>query len=215
MGDDRMDGEDTDDVGGGDSTDEAIGQASRDDWALPSSVVREAERLTRLARDAVDESEATVYRDERERVLAEHDYTGRVREDEDGETLVCHPAEWVGDDGLVDFQAIESTDRAVEVPLSGRGEQGDWAEAERINRSLVEAVREEYGEVHAANASAFADFMGNHYATPIPAATATHVAEFLDEYFPRNAWPTAEQESAVEQSLRYVFTAAERPFPLD
>ncbi|MFB6135121.1 MAG: rnhA operon protein [Halanaeroarchaeum sp.] len=214
MAEDPLDGDDgSENADAGGPTEEAPGP--RDDSTLPTSVVREAERLTRLARDAVDESEATAYRDERERVLGEYDYTARVRDDEEeGETLVCHPAEWL-DDAVVDVEAIESTARAVEVALDGRGDQGDWATAERVNRTLVETVQEKHGDVHAANASEFADFMGNHYAMPIPSATATQVEEFLEEYFPRNAWPSSEQEAAVERSLRYVFEATERPFPLD
>ncbi|MFQ3293397.1 MAG: hypothetical protein ACI8VE_000459, partial [Natrialbaceae archaeon] len=42
---------------------------------------------------------------------------------------------------------------------------------------------------------------------------ADEIDEFLTEYFPRNAWPSAEQESVVETSLEYVFetTGVETP----
>lgn len=182
---------------------------------LPREAVAVAERLTRLARDAVDEAEASAYRDRRSTVLGDYGFTARVREDEDGATLVCHPAEWLDDDGVVDFEAIDDTDRATEVSLSGTGAQGEWAAAEARNSDIVEAVRETHGPIHAANARAFADFMGNHYATPIPSANAHHVREFLDEYYPRNAWPTEAERAVVEQSLRAVFEKTGTPYPLD
>ncbi|MGM0399336.1 MAG: DUF7108 family protein [Halobacteriota archaeon] len=183
--------------------------------ALPRETVETVERLTRLARDAVDEQEAAAYRDRRSAVLDDYGFTARVREDENEATLVCHPAEWLDADGVVDFEAIDDTARATEVVLSGPGEQGAWAEAEARNRDVVETVRAAEGAVHAANARAFADFMGNHYASPISAAREHHVREFLEEYYPRNAWPTDEERAVVEQSLRAVFEKTEKPYPLD
>ena len=168
---------------------------------LPSSAVDEAVRLTRLARNAVDENEAAAHRERRAARLAEYGFTARVREEENGETLVCHPAEWL-DDGVIDFDAVENTDRATEVRLSGRGEQGTWEDVVAENHRIVEAVREEHGAIHAKNAQAFADFLGNHYAMPIDDARATHIREFLREYYPRNVWPTDEQSAVVVESLR-------------
>ncbi|MFB6133045.1 MAG: rnhA operon protein [Halanaeroarchaeum sp.] len=182
---------------------------------LPPSAVEEAERLTRLARDAVDEEEADAYRDRRASLLDEYGFTARVREDDDGETLVCHPREWLDETGVVDVAAIEDTDRAAEVRLSGPDDQGVYEEAEDRNRPLVEAIREDHDPVHAANARAFADFMGNHYASPVDDATARHVREFLEEYYPRNAWPTDEQAAVVEASLRRLFEEADEPYPLE
>ncbi|ALG81483.1 DUF7108 domain-containing protein [Halanaeroarchaeum sulfurireducens] len=175
---------------------------------LPASTVDEAVRLTRLARNAVDENEAAAHRERRAARLEEYGFTARVREEENGETLVCHPAEWL-EDGVVDFTAVENTDRATEVPLSGRGEQGTWEDAEAENRTIVEAVREQDGAIHAKNARAFADFMGNHYAAPIADARATHIQEALREYYPRNAWPTDEQWAVVVESLRRTFEKTE------
>ena len=68
----------------------------------------------------------------------------------------------------------------------------------------VARVREEHGDPHGANAHAFADFMGNHYAKRVEAATPAEREEFLEEYFRRNAWPTEAQRDAVERSLRLV-----------
>jgi hypothetical protein len=65
------------------------------------------------------------------------------------------------------------------------------------------------GDRHADNASAFADFMSNHYARPVESATSDEVAEFLDEYYPRNVWPTERQRAIVKESIDLVFEAAD------
>jgi len=166
---------------------------------LPREVVDTAERLTRLARRAVDDAEAAAYERDREERLAEYGFTARVRESDD--TLVCHPAEWL-EGGTV-------RDRAVEVSLSGSGDPESWDAVEAHNAEVVEAVAERAGAVHAANARAFADFMGNHYARRVETATAAELREFLTEYFPRNAWPSEEQRGAVERSLEHVFAVTE------
>jgi len=177
---------------------------------LPHDVVTAAERLTRLARRAVDEKEASAYERDRNERLAEHGYTARVRESDD--TLVLHPEEWL-EGGTAQLARIEDTDRAEEVALSGSGDPESWDAVEAHNTAVVERVAERAGEVHAANARAFADFMGNHYAKRVETATPGEVREFLREYYPRNAWPSETQEAAVTQSLAYVFDAAETAVP--
>jgi hypothetical protein len=174
---------------------------------LPDDVTAEAERLTRLAREAIDDAEAAAYRDRRADLLAEHGYTCRVREDDDGETLVCYPEEWV-EDGVVDVAGIEDTSRAAEMSLSGPGDPDEWDEVNEHNLAVAAEVRREHGPVHGANADAFADFMSNHYAKPMESASAAEVREFLAEYYPRNAWPSDEQRGCVEQSLGYAFEIA-------
>lgn len=198
-------------------TEEATGGAATGDRTeLPPETVEEAERLTHLARGAVDDDEAAAYRTRRSELLADYGFNARVRENEGGgETLVCHPVEWLDSNGVVDMSAIQDTDRATEVRLSGRGEQGSWADAEEYNRAIVETVREEAGSVHAENARAFADFMGNHYALPFDDARPVHVREFIDEYYPRNAWPSDEAEAVLETSLRHVFEKTQSRYPLD
>ncbi|WP_435146487.1 DUF7108 family protein [Halobaculum sp. P14] len=178
---------------------------------VPPATVDEVERLTRLARDAVVDEEAEAYRADRESRLDAHGFTARVRDEDD--TLVLHPEEWL-EDGTVQFDRIDDTDRAIEVSLSGAGDPDDWNDVESHNAAVVETVSDEYGSVHGANARAFADFMGNHYARPVESATAAEVEEFLTEYYPRNAWPSEEQRDAVRASLRSVFEAADEPFPL-
>ncbi|MFC7155596.1 rnhA operon protein [Halomarina halobia] len=165
---------------------------------VPDDAVEEATRLTRLARDAVDEREAEAARARRDDLLAEHGFTARVREED--ATLVLYPAEWV-EDGTVRFDRIDDTDRAIERPLEGPGDGTDWEAVEAHNRAVVARVAAEHGEVHGKNAAAFADFMGNHYAKPIEAATARTRTEFLAEYFPRNAWPDERQREVVEESV--------------
>ena len=177
---------------------------------IPDGVVEEVTRLTRLARAAADPDEAAAYERERADRLAEHGFTARVREDG---TLVVHPAEWIVD-GRVDPARIDDVDRAVEVSLEG-GAQGEetWEAVESHNAALVDRVREAHGEPHGRTARAFADFMGNHYLQRIETATGRQLREFVEEYFPRNAWPTAEQSARVDESLDALFEAAgaERP----
>jgi hypothetical protein len=179
---------------------------------LPDSVVREAERLTRLARNAVDPAEAAAYERDRAELLSGHGFTARLREDD--ATLVLHPSEWVAD-GTVRLDRVEETDRAVEVPLTGAGDDDAWASVESHNAALVDAVADDHGDVHAANVRSFADFMGNHYARRIEDASVDHVTEFLEEYYPRNAWPTEAQRAVVEESLTHLFDVADVDVDVD
>jgi len=178
-------------------------QETDDGQPLPEDVVQRAERLTRRAREAVDDNEAAAYCAEREELLAEHDYRARIREEEN-DVLVMYPDEWL-DDGVVQLDAVENLDRGIERPLEGPGDADRWEAIETHNRELAKRVQAEYGEVHGANAHALADFMSNHYAKHIEQATGEELAEFLEEYFPRNAWPSDEQEAVVDISLEYVF----------
>jgi len=176
---------------------------------LPETVVDDAERLTRLARQAADEAEASAYRTDRDETLTAHDYTARLREDDD--TLVLYPDEWIAD-GTVQLDRIDDTNRAVEIPLSGASDD-TWAAVEADNAALVAAVGDTHGPIHEANARAFADFMGNHYCRRIETATADEVAEFCEEYYPRNVWASADQQAALDASLEYVFALADTECP--
>jgi hypothetical protein len=188
------------------------GDTGDTDRPLPESVVEEAERLTRLARDAVDENEAAAYRDRRETLVSAHGYTARRRSGDHGEVLVLHPSDWV-EDGAVRVEYVDDVSRAVEVPLNGTGDPDEWDEVEAHNRALAESVAAEHGEVHGANAHAFADFMGNHYARPVERATERQVREFTEEYFPRNAWPSEAQREALDESLSLLFERVDRSRP--
>ncbi|PSQ50105.1 rnhA operon protein [Halobacteriales archaeon SW_6_65_15] len=193
-----------------DASETATSDASETETSneLPEETVEQAERLTRLAREAVDDAEAAAYREERADLLADHGFTARVREDDAGETLVLHPDEWT-EDGVIRTDRIEDTSRAVEVSLSGPGDPDEWDAVDERNREVVARVRETHGEVHGDNAEAFADFMSNHYARPVESATDDEIAEFLSEYFPRNAWPSEKQRATVEDSLELVFEVAD------
>ena len=181
----------------GGESEESTGEAE-----LPASVVEEAERLTRRARDAVDPNEAAAYRARRDELLAEHDFTARIREEDDA-VLVLHPDEWVVD-GTVRPERIEDIDRGIERPLEGTADPDDWEGVAERNRALAADVEAEHGEDHGANARALADFMSNHYAKPVADATDEELAVFLEEYYPRNVWPTDDQKSVVEESVRLV-----------
>jgi len=176
---------------------------------LPAETIDEAERLTRLARNAVDEAETTVYREQRAALLDEHDYTARVREDDTGDVLVCHPEEWV-EDGVIRPERVEDTDRGVEIRLSGPGDPDEWQDVDAENRAVVERVRTEHGDAHAATAEALADFMGNHYAKPIDEATPQELEEFREDYFRRNVWPTEKQRALLEESVELTQKMADR-----
>lgn len=190
---------------------ERAGVAEPAEGDLPETVVREVRRLTRLARRASDESEAAAYRADRDERLAEYDFVSRLRGEDD--TLVLYPTEWVTD-GTVQTSRIEDTDRAHELTLSGPGDPDEWERVETYNAEIVEQVGERHGDPHRRNARAFADFVGNHYAKRVDAATAPEVEEFLTEYYPRNAWPSERQRAVVRESVRYVFEATETPPPL-
>ena len=184
-------------------------------WATPpAAVVDDAERLTRLARDPVDDAEAAAYREARDEALAAFDYVGRVREEDDGAVLVCHPEEWVAD-GVVRTERIDDLDRGIERQVAGSGAAADWEEVEAHNRDLARTVAATHGDVHGANAHALADFMGNHYAKPVERATRDELEVFLEDYFPRNAFPSDRQRACVETSVALVFEAADATSPLE
>ena len=185
---------------------------------IPAEAVDEAERLTRLARaaerraDADNDDaaeEADLYRERRTDLAADHDYEDRIRDEDD--TLVLYPEEWLAD-GIVQFDRIEETDRAVEVNLSGPGDPEHWQEVADHNDALVDAVAES-APTHEANARAFTEFASNHYAKPAEDLTVEEVREFLEEYYPRNVWPDEADASLVDESVRKVFEAADTAPP--
>lgn len=182
----------TDDGASGDSTTEE----------LPAAIIETVERLTRHARRAGDDR-ATALRDRRDDILARHGFEARVREERDGDVLVCYPTEWL-EDGAVVLDRIEDRSRAVERPLDPEAD-AEWEQIDADNRKIVDAVEQRHGPVHATNVAAFADFMGNHHALRIADATVDHVAEFLEEYYPRNAFPDDDQRAVVEASLECAF----------
>jgi hypothetical protein len=199
------------------STDDDPATGESDDRpadAPPEAVVDEAARLTSLAREAVDEAEAVAYREDRAATLAEYDYVARVRQDDTGDVLVVHPAEWV-EDGTIHPERIGDIDRGIERRLTGSGEGDDWEAIEAENRTLVEEVRTVHGEDHAANVAVLADFAGNHYAKPITSLTREELRTFLDDYYRRNAWPTDEQRALVEKSVVLSFQVADERCPIE
>lgn len=196
----------------GDDTTSGAGDTGDDGVELPEDLIAEAERLTRLAREAIDDAEADAYRADREARLAEQGFTARVREEDASEVLVLHPEEWVKE-GTVRVETIEDTGRAIERRLSGPGEGDEFETVETHNREVVAEIEARAGPIHAENAAAFADFMGNHYVRRVETATGDEISEFLEWYFPRNAFPTAAQRDAIEESLRLVFKMTDRELP--
>jgi hypothetical protein len=185
---------------------EPTGADTDTDEEVPPEVVEEAERLTRLARDAIDEEETAAYLDHRDELVADHDFVARVRE-EDNDTLVLYPEEWV-EDGTVYPGQIEDVDRGIERPLEGAGSSEQWETIESQNREAARTVAAEHGEVHGQNAHALADFASNHYAKSIASLTREETQEFLREYFPRNAFPSEDQKAVVEESVTLAVEAA-------
>lgn len=179
---------------------------------LPAEITAEVERLTRLARRASDDREATAYHERRDALLDEYGFTVRLREDDHGETLVCHPQKWI-EDGVADLDEIEDVDRAAEIPLDGPGDPDEWEELYDRNMAVAREVRTRHGEDHGANAEALAEFVSNHYAKPIASVTAGELAEFRDDYYLRNVWPTERQADVLDRSLELTFEVLELPAP--
>lgn len=152
-----------------------------------------------------DEAAAAFYRERRDELVTDHDYVPRLREEDD--TLVLYPDEWM-DDGTVQLDRIETTDRAVEVSLSGPGDAGRYREIAAYNDAVADAVADAHDAVHADTARSFAAFMSNHYVRAVDDATADMRAEFREEYFPRNGWPTDEQLAVVDESLDAIESVA-------
>lgn len=169
---------------------------------LPPELRDTVRRLTRAARRADDPEDATAYRKRRDRLLDEREFTARIREEPTGDTLVCYPQEWIVD-GTVETDAIDDPDRAVELRLSGVGDPDDWERVAASNERIAQTVGDRYGSVHGETAAALAAFASNHYAKPIEALTETELDEFRSDYFVRNSWPTAEQQAALEESIRH------------
>ncbi|MFB6310706.1 MAG: rnhA operon protein [Salinirussus sp.] len=174
---------------------------------LPDDVVDAAERLTRLAREAVDDTEAAAYRADRDAALADYGYAARVREDDDGDVLVLYPSEWL-EDGVIRVEAVQDRSRAEEIQLTGTGEETDWDAVDAHNRSVAETVEAEHGPVHGATARALADFAGNHYAKRIETLAPEERRTFKEEYFERNAWPTEAQRDVIDESVQLTVRAA-------
>lgn len=179
---------------------------------LPPGVIDEAVRLSRRARATDDPAEAAAYRSERSDLLAEFGYQARIRTGENRTVLVCYPSDWRAD-GVVDPDRIDDLDRAVERPLTGPGDPDDWEAIEAHNRAIAEEVADRHGPIHGATAAAFADFMGNHYARRVETAGPRECQEFLEEYLPRNAWPSQEQLARAAASLGLVFEVADAEPP--
>lgn len=189
--------------------------------------VREVLRLTRRARtldsadvdsgtrveDDVDAHEGdgmeggspTRLRSERDAIAERHGYGVNVRETDD--VLVCYPLDWLDGD-TVDPSAVEDTDRAVEVPLAGGGD--DVEAVREANDAVLDPVLDERDDAVAYNAAAFAEYCENHHRCRIGDVAAEDVAWFLEEYYPRNVWPPDGAEDRVEEALRAVFVRADR-----
>lgn len=175
---------------------------------IPDDVIDDAERLTRLADRAVGRNEADAHRNERDELLADHGYVAHHPEDDDGDTLVLHPDDWLDADGQVRPDRVD-VDDGVEVSLSGPGD-GEWDAVESHNRAVAAAVAEAHGEPHGTNAGRLADFASNHYAKRVEALTRDERREFVEEYFPRNAWPSETERDAVEESVSLATEFARR-----
>ena len=180
---------------------------------LPHALRTQLRELALEERHATDEDIGQRARERRSELLKRHGYASRIREDEHGAVLVCYPETWMADGELVPA-AVEDTDRAVEIPLSGAGDPDDWAELAAHNDAIARSVAERHGRDHGENAMAFATFMNNHRARPIDTAGPDDVREFLAEYYPRNAWPSDQQAKIVEDSIALTRELADDADPL-
>ncbi|MFW6448515.1 MAG: DUF7108 family protein [Halobacteriota archaeon] len=144
----------------------------------------------------------------RERLLDRLGAHARVREDANGPVLVVYPRDWVVD-STVDPDRIDDLSRAVEVPLDPRAREASWETVMAHNEAVAECVAERHGPDHGANASAFATYLANHHLRRIEDATDDEIRTFLQEYYPRNVWPSEEQASLVERSVPLTIDIAE------
>ncbi len=173
---------------------------------LPPSVVQTVRAMTRTARFATH-ARPDAIRERRDALLARFGYRARVRADDPVPTLVCYPDAWI-EDGLLQPEQLESTDDAVEVPLSSVGSLEEFEAIEAHNQDVAQRVTDHYGALHGKTAAAFGTYMANHHNAPIEAATPSQVDHFRSDYFPRNAWPTDEQVAALDTSLELLFEVA-------
>ncbi len=125
--------------------------------------------------------------------------------------LVLYPEEW-RDGDVVRTDRIEDVSRAIEVSLEG-GRSGRLECRRRTQPRTRRAGRQAPRRRPRANASALADFVGNHYAKRIESLTGPELSEFCTEYFVRNAWPSPAQRDVVEESIELVYETADEPVP--
>ncbi|MFB6187930.1 MAG: rnhA operon protein, partial [Halobacteriaceae archaeon] len=148
------------------------------------------------------------YKQRRRELLDRFDYEFHLRSTENETVLVCYPSAWM-DNGIVDIEAIDDRDKAIERNLNSTHSEKDWETIYTINNEIATDVKESYGKIHGQTATAFSEFMSNHRMAPIWNATANDIIEFLQEYFVRNAWPTDAQSAVVNRSLRYTIEMAQ------
>lgn len=180
---------------------------------LPAAVVETARAMSRVLRRGTHDDPERIRR-RRDELLSRYGYAARVRESDTGPVLVCYPETWI-EDGTLQLENLESTENAVERPLNTSLEEEGWEAIADHNRDVAATVRRRFGKIHGANAEAFGTYMANHHGATVETATAEHVETFLEEYFPRNAWPTEAQQNAVETSIRHLFEIVDEAYPLD
>lgn len=131
----------------------------------------------------------------RDRLVRSHGHRARLRLDD--MVLVLYPEEWV-EDGEVRFEEVEDVDRALEVELEPEKE---WGEAHSENKELLSEFGERVEDHHVYNARVFTEFLENHYSISVMDARQEHVNEFLEEFYPRNAWPSRQARVCVDESV--------------
>ncbi|MFP4590236.1 MAG: rnhA operon protein [Halobacteriales archaeon] len=162
-------------------------------------LVEQVRELTDRLRSATDER-ARRLEERRSRLLERLDARAHVREDDEGTVLVIYPSAWVVD-STVEPDRIDDRSRAVEIPLDPREREASWDAVMGHNESVAEAVARRHGADHGANASAFATYLANHHLRRVEDATEAEVRTFLEDYYPRNVWPTDAQASLVGRSV--------------
>lgn len=148
--------------------------------------------------------------DRRDRLLEASGARARVRQDDEGETLIIYPERWVDGDGRVDPTDINDPSEAVSLPLvdTSTPSDDDWPEIDAHNQAVADAVAELHGPVHGATAEALATYLSNHHLRRIEHATEAELRTFSDDYFIRNAWPTQQQRAVLEESIELAVDTA-------
>lgn len=172
---------------------------------IPEGVLDDVVSLSQKAIQAVDQQEISAYQQRRDDLLAPFGYTCRIRTDNDGEVLVCYPKEWLDGD-TINIDKMDDLTQAIERPIFDSPSERNFSEIEQHNRAIASGIAKDHGPIHGTTASAFADFMSNHYKQRIEEATVTEFEEFRTEYFPRNAWPSDVQKRVLDETIQLLKT---------
>lgn len=153
------------------------------------------QEVVAVARAAVGARRDAGELDRMEDIAGDHGYRARLRDDD---VLVLHPDDWLDDEGVLHGDV--DPDDALEIHL---GDSGGAEEARMRNDDLLEGFEADVEDEDVRfNVERFAEYCENHHGVAVDEVTSQQVEEFVDEYYPRNVWPSGSAEEKLESSLR-------------